>query len=481
MAKKKQTVQDDTHSLPQNAAEQPAPPAADSASPADQASLDMFMQKLVDAFAPVPAPGDGRAEAPDTTEDETPAAVVSSISHTTRVLDEETAAPSAEPASKPEPTTASAAEPEKEAAPAAAPSPAEPEGKDHPNPMTEEERAAIRRDNAEFSMIDEAKDNPYRNVFVDSLDRVTADDLGAPPKKKKKDPVDVVIELFRGAIFWAAVVAFFVSGYQIVAKLYSYHQSEQIYNFEDIFNTENRREDLVAMATRSNRLTALTPVNGEREESAELGNMQENYEINEKLLIIQGALQLHRISNKEIVGWIEMPGDTEINYPVVQHEDNDYYLHYAYNGAYNPAGSIYLDYRNQVNVSSNRHTIIYGHNMESGTPMFANLLHFKDESYWKNNRYINIYTDDGMYVYEVFAAYETDPQQAGVEHHSWRMNFNRDDDTFLAWIDALRARSDISPKVPVEADDRILTLSTCMNINENRYVVHAVLVEVDRE
>ena len=391
--------------------------------------------------------------------------VVSSIYHNTQVLSD--TAPTAQqpntgaPAGK-APETVPAA-PEKEAAAAPA--------------VSEAELAAMRRDNAEFTFIDEARNNPYRNVFVDSLDGVTADDLGKPPKKKKKDPVDVIIEIFRKAVFWAAVVAFFVSGYQIVSKLYSYQQSEEIYNFDNLFNTE-RREDLVAAANRSDRLSVLTPVNGTKEESAELNDSADSSEYNELLLVLQGHLQILRNKNKEVVGWIEMPGDTEINYPVVQGEDNDYYLHYAYDGTYNPAGSIYLDYKNNVALSTNRHSIIYGHNMESGTPMFANLLHYREGNYWDNNRYINIYTDEALYTYEVFAAYETEPSQVKIENQSWRMNFNRDDDIFMDWIDSIRARSDISPKVTVEADDRILTLSTCMNINENRYVVHAVLVEV---
>ena len=347
--------------------------------------------------------------------------------------------------------------------------------------LSEEEKEKLRRDNADFSMIDESHDNPYRNVFVQSLEYVTADDLGAPPKKKKKDPVDVIIELFRKAIFWAAVVAFFVSGYQIVAKLYSYHQADEIYGgFENIFEQTDRREDLVAYAIRSSAMSTLTPVNGTKEESDTNANAGYDTQFNEKLMIVQGQLQLLRNENKDVVGWIEMPGDTKINYPVVQGEDNDYYLHYAYNGAYNPAGSIYLDYRNSVSVSTNRHTVIYGHNMESGSPMFANLLHFQDESYWKNNRYIHIYTDEAMYTYEVFAAYETSPQLAGVENHSWRMNFNKDEKLFLQWVDSVRARSDISPKVTIEGNSRILTLSTCMNVNENRYVVHAVLAEVSK-
>ena len=376
--------------------------------------------------------------------------VVSSVIHTTTVLEDS-------PSSAPE----SVAEEEPD--------------------LSEEEKEKLRRDNADFSMIDESHDNPYRNVFVQSLEHVTADDLGAPPKKKKKDPVDVIIELFRKAIFWAAVVAFFVSGYQIVAKLYSYHQADEIYGeFENIFEQTDRREDLVAYAIRSSAMSTLTPVNGTKEESDTNANAGYDTQFNEKLMIVQGQLQLLRNENKDVVGWIEMPGDTKINYPVVQGEDNDYYLHYAYNGAYNPAGSIYLDYRNSVSVSTNRHTVIYGHNMESGSPMFANLLHFQDESYWKNNRYIHIYTDEAMYTYEVFAAYETSPQLAGVENHSWRMNFNKDEKLFLQWVDSVRARSDISPKVTIEGNSRILTLSTCMNVNENRYVVHTVLAEVSK-
>lgn len=385
-----------------------------------------------------------------TTTNEEEEIVVSSVIHTTTVLEDS-------PSSAPE----SVAEEEPD--------------------LSEEEKEKLRRDNADFSMIDESHDNPYRNVFVQSLEYVTADDLGAPPKKKKKDPVDVIIELFRKAIFWAAVVAFFVSGYQIVAKLYSYHQADEIYGeFENIFDMTDRREDLVAYAIRSSAMSTLTPVNGTKEESDTNANAGYDTQFNEKLMIVQGQLQLLRNENKDIVGWIEMPGDTKINYPVVQGEDNDYYLHYAYNGAYNPAGSIYLDYRNSVSVSTNRHTVIYGHNMESGSPMFANLLHFQDESYWKNNRYIHIYTDEAMYTYEVFAAYETSPQLAGVENHSWRMNFNKDEKLFLQWVDSVRARSDISPKVTIEGNSRILTLSTCMNVNENRYVVHAVLAEVSK-
>ncbi len=456
MAKKK-------HKAAAGTAEPNTNPAEKTVRNAEHAEIDPLMQQLASAVGKISANTSDadekesvlQTEQPPITESET---VISSVIHTTTVLD-------VLPSDKTE-----TAEAQKKAEPA-----------ESVSELTDEEKANIRRDNADFSMVDESRDNPYRNAFIQSLDEVTADDLGAPPKKKKQDPLDIVIELFRKAIFWAAVVAFFVSGYQIVAKLYSYHQADEIYGgFENIFEQTDRREDLVAYAVRSPGMSALTPVNGTKEESS-TGSTGYDTQFNEKLMIVQGQLQLLRNENKEVIGWIEMPGDTKINYPVVQGEDNDYYLHYAYNGTYNPAGSIYLDYRNNVSISSNRHTIIYGHNMESGSPMFANLLHFQDESYWKNNRYIYIYTDEAMYTYEVFAAYETSPQLAGVENHSWRMNFNKDEKLFLQWVDSVRARSDISPKVPIDGNGRILTLSTCMNVNENRYVVHAVLTEVTKQ
>ena len=418
-------------------------------SQAAQTELGSADQTSADTAASIPTPDNDPAETKPQTDIDTAAdepVIISSVIHNTTVIDD---------------TAAAAAS---DAAPDGTPAP------------TDEEMAAIRQDNADFSMIDESRDNPYRNVFLESLDRVTADDLGKPPKKKKKDPVDVIIDIFRGAIFWAAVAAFFISGFQIVSKLYSYRQSEDIYDI-NIFDPE-RREDLVAPAIRSQGMSTLTPVNGTKEESAELGNAASGSQFNEKLLIFQGQLQILRNTNKEIIGWIEIPGATEVNYPLVQGADNDYYLHYAYNGAYNPAGSIYMDYRNRVTVSQNRHTIIYGHNMESGSPMFANLLHYKDDAFYKNNRYINIYTDEALYKYEVFAAYETSPRIQGVEQNSWRMNFNQDEKVFMSWIDSIRKRSDISTKIAVTEKDRVLTLSTCMNINDNRYVVHAVLVEV---
>ena len=340
--------------------------------------------------------------------------------------------------------------------------------------------AEERRDNMELSFIDEHHDNPYNNVFVESLSSITQDELGAPPEKKKRTPREFVSWLLGKLIFWAAVAAFFVSGYKIVYKLYAYRQADSIYTdiADSVFSDlSSDRDDIVSHAQKNKKLPALTPVNGVRAETEDETGDEGTGVYNERFEMMKGQLTILQRKSPEVIGWIRMEGDTQVNYPIVQHEDNDYYLHYAYDGTYNPAGSIYLDCVNASAVGENRHAIIYGHNMESGSPMFANLLHYQDDGFWEKNRYIEIYTAGALYTYEVFAAYESAPSQKIEENHPWRLSFNHDDAVFLAWIARLRERSDISPNVKVNADDRILTLSTCTNMNDQRYVVHAKLIE----
>lgn len=82
--------------------------------------------------------------------------------------------------------------------------------------------------------------------------------------------------------------------------------------------------------------------------------------------------------NPEIVGWITMD-DTQINYPIVQAKDNDYYLFRNYKGEDMRAGSIFMDHRNDVK-SQNRNTILYGHRMKDGS-MFGSLKKMLDEDF----------------------------------------------------------------------------------------------------
>ena len=103
--------------------------------------------------------------------------------------------------------------------------------------------------------------------------------------------------------------------------------------------------------------------------------------------------------NEDIVAWIQIPG-IGVDYPVVQGEDNEYYLHHTFRKEANKAGSIFLDYRNRADFTEQR-VIIYGHNMKDGS-MFHVLRKFQDIDFYREHGEIWLYLPNGStQVYEI--------------------------------------------------------------------------------
>ena len=180
--------------------------------------------------------------------------------------------------------------------------------------------------------------------------------------------------------------------------------------------------------------------------------------------------------NKDIYAWIYIP-DTLVDYPVVQHPtDNLYYLNYNLDGSKGYPGCIYTEDYNAKDFSD-PNTVIYGHNMKNGT-MFAGLHKFEDGEYFKEHPYVYIYTEEGLYVYEIFAAYES-----GSEHILYNNDFTNDYaySKYLEGIYSLRSmNSNVKEDVEVTTEDRIVTLSTCVaNKSDRRYLVQGVLLNED--
>lgn len=103
--------------------------------------------------------------------------------------------------------------------------------------------------------------------------------------------------------------------------------------------------------------------------------------------------------NPDVVGWIYVE-DTVIDYPVVQGNDNDYYIHRDWTGAEAFAGCIYEDFRGDIDRTDL--TLLYGHNMASGV-MFSAITRYRDEEWGKTHRYFEVASEDKRYLYEVFS------------------------------------------------------------------------------
>lgn len=184
--------------------------------------------------------------------------------------------------------------------------------------------------------------------------------------------------------------------------------------------------------------------------------------------------ELQENVNEDIYAWIYIP-DTKIDYPVLQHPtDNYYYLNYNLDGSKGYPGCIYTeDYNTKDFTDPN--TVIYGHNMKNGT-MFAGLHRFEDSKFFEEHPYVYIYTQEGLLVYEIFAAYES-----GNEHILYNNDFT-DRDVFLKYLAKIftdrTMNGNIDGEVEVTAGNRIITLSTCVaNKSDRRYLVQGVLLE----
>ncbi|MEK8131491.1 class B sortase [Paenibacillus filicis] len=174
--------------------------------------------------------------------------------------------------------------------------------------------------------------------------------------------------------------------------------------------------------------------------------------------------------NPEVVGWIRLEG-SPIDYPVVQGADNDHYLTRNYKGEASKAGSIFMDFRNDI-ASDTRHTILYGHRMKDGT-MFGELKQYINRDYYEAHRAFHFDTLYESYTAEVFAAYYTT-----TDFHYIETEF-QDDAAYAGFLQDIQQQSLYPRDVELGPGDRLLTLSTCDYLLDpvaGRFVVHARLV-----
>lgn len=170
--------------------------------------------------------------------------------------------------------------------------------------------------------------------------------------------------------------------------------------------------------------------------------------------------------NDDILGWIVVPG-TKLSYPLVQAEDNDYYLNRTWRKSRNTVGAIFMDYRSSADLSD-FNTLIYGHRMNNKS-MFGTLKYYKDLDYWTKHPAVYITDDSGSYRYDIFAAYEAD-----IYAPTYLRQFS-DAAAKQAFLEFCLSRSVIDTGVIPTVYDRIATLSTCTgNGHDTRWVVQAV-------
>lgn len=174
-------------------------------------------------------------------------------------------------------------------------------------------------------------------------------------------------------------------------------------------------------------------------------------------------------ANSDTVGWIQVNG-TNINYPFVQTENNTYYLTHAFDKSYNSAGWVFLDYRNNKNLTD-KNNILYAHGRLDST-MFGSLRNALTNGWLdnKNNYVFKTSTEKENSIWQVFSVY-----RIPVTSDYLRISFTNDDD-FLNFANMLKDRSEHKFDTSISKNDKILTLSTCYD-DKLRVVLHAKLIK----
>ena len=244
-------------------------------------------------------------------------------------------------------------------------------------------------------------------------------------------------EILRRIIFYISLVVFIVCAYKLFGICKGYYDNKKSYDQvreyapQEIENTDDNTS------------------------APKFVFKKEDYD---KLLAI----------NPDFKAWIYIPG-TEISYPVVQTDNNDYYLKHNFQKETNSGGAIFISYNN-TKPFEDKNTIIHGHHMRDGS-MFASLMNFKEESFAKDTPiYIN--TKDKLLQYQVFSVfYET------ANTDSYQIGFASDSD-YLSYVNTLKGKSMFQLEAgEFTPADKMITLSTCdYDVSDGRLLVCAKLV-----
>ena len=178
--------------------------------------------------------------------------------------------------------------------------------------------------------------------------------------------------------------------------------------------------------------------------------------------------------NEDIIGWVYFTGLPQISYPILQAEDNAYYVNRTYDlsSDTSKAGSIFMDYRMADDFSS-PYSIIYGHNVRDGS-MLSDLAQLKDQTLYDEEPYFWILTPEGNYRYQIFSIFQCH-RSADVFQRSfdgWGENFSK-------WQSELKLRNSMQGDVELSEDGHVIAFSTCVPNSFDRTIVCGTYIDGD--
>ena len=198
-------------------------------------------------------------------------------------------------------------------------------------------------------------------------------------------------------------------------------------------------------------------------------NSDNEYTKTERMLKLE---ELQR-QNSDIKAWLEIE-NTDINYPVLQTTDNEYYMKHNYKKQYSINGSVFLDKDCKWEPLS-ANLLIYGHNMKNNT-MFQSLLKYKDKNFYDAHPLVRFTTNKEDAYYEIFSVFESRvyyKSEKNVFRYYFFVNCNNSQE-FDEYVQNAKKASLYDTGKSASFGDKLMTLSTCSyHTKDGRFAVIA--------
>lgn len=318
--------------------------------------------------------------------------------------------------------------------------------------QTEQEEAADNSPSEEQS--EPAVENEILTVEAETAEEEKKGGFWAGIFPNKNDSIG---EIIRKIIFIVAVCVFVGAGVMLASTLL---QSQKAQQDAEIIKEVVTTTAATTIDSDGNVIT-IAPTVEEIEEH--------NFDV----------MKYYKDINDDVKAYIELEG-CDIYQPVVQGEDNEYYLTHTYYDGKNKAGSLFLDYRCRIEEDyTSPNLVVYGHNQEDGT-MFGNLKDYKQNvEFYAANPTITFNTEYGVGTYLIYGYFvthvlEKQDSRGEVFHYQDYIETMNDEYTYNWYINEVMKRTQIITPVEVEYGDSLLCLSTCSNeFSNSRFVVFA--------
>lgn len=279
----------------------------------------------------------------------------------------------------------------------------------------------------------DSDDNFPDEDYIDEDDADAVFDRNEKAKKRS--------DIIRRIILVISIGVFIFAAYNLINIFLAYHKADVIYDNiqQDVLDEDSHTKVVI----------------GEDEQEVEIPFTYNH----------QALLNI----NSQGIGYIYIPS-IDCRLPMVQGDDNDYYLTHTFNKEYSANGCLFEDYRINGGLSASQ-IIIYGHNMRNGA-MFGKLKNYQDYSFWNNsgNDVLYIYTGNVIKEYKIFSCYISEAISDTYTFNFPTLESMRD------YAVNMKAKSMYDTGVDVSTATQVITLSTCTNDGEQRFIVHGMYV-----